>query len=45
MFIQQIWFPAQAVTQLSGELKRAGHQTAVAIGTTEEQIVRQVKKY
>src|SRR3989344_4972982 len=45
MFLQQIWFPAQAVTQLSGELKRAGHQTNVAIGTTEESLWKQIKKY
>lgn len=45
MFLQQIWFPAQAVTQLSAELKRAGHQANVAIGTTEENLWRQIKKY
>ena len=45
MFVQQIWFPAQAVTQLSGELKRAGHQAQIAIGTTKEALWKQIKRY
>lgn len=45
IFLQQVWFPSQAVTQLSAELKRAGHQTQVAIGMTEEELWKQIKRY
>ncbi|MFA5887095.1 MAG: radical SAM protein [Candidatus Nanoarchaeia archaeon] len=35
LFLQQIWFPFQGVMTLSAALKRAGHETAVAVGKDE----------
>jgi len=38
MFLQQIWFPLGAVMNLSAHLKKAGHQTQVAVGDTDKVI-------
>lgn len=44
MFLQQIWFPLGAVMELSAALKKAGHETNVAIGDSEK-VIKELKKY
>lgn len=44
MFLQDVWFPLQGVMNLSASLKKAGHQTDVAVGTDNE-IFEEIKKF
>ena len=44
MFLQQIWFPLGAVMALSASLKKAGHQTKVAVGD-EKKVMGELKSY
>ncbi|MDP1694047.1 MAG: cobalamin-dependent protein, partial [Candidatus Woesearchaeota archaeon] len=44
MFLQDVWFPLQGVMNLSASLKKAGHQTDVAVGTDDE-IFAELKKF
>lgn len=43
MFLQDVWFPLQGVMNLSASLKKAGHQTDVAVGSDEE-IMGEIKQ-
>jgi len=44
MFLQQVWFPIGGVMSLSGELKKAGHETQVAVGN-EKKVIKELIKY
>src|SRR3989344_9174427 len=44
MFLQDVWFPLQGVMNLSASLKKAGHNTDVAVGKDEE-IFEEIKKF
>ncbi len=44
MFIQDVWFPLQGVMNLSASLKKAGHNTDIAVGSDDE-IIEEIRKY
>ncbi len=44
MFLQEIWFPLGAVMALSAALKKAGHETQVAVGD-KDKIMNEIKVY
>jgi anaerobic magnesium-protoporphyrin IX monomethyl ester cyclase len=44
IFAHNVWYPFESVMSLSASLKKAGHETKVAVGNTKK-IIKEIKKY
>lgn len=44
MFLQQIWFPQEAVMSLSAALKQGGHETALLVGS-KEKLLKEIDEF